>query len=115
MIQMEHLGAAFHVNGSFAAKVPELLKRACSHPIGQLGLTVGWRRGDSMSLMAESASGRAVSLQSVCITNIYRQDAVGDILFRLCNELLPKSLPVASLSDLADVAELLASKLNSLS
>ncbi|PGH22935.1 hypothetical protein AJ80_02984 [Polytolypa hystricis UAMH7299] len=112
MLQMEQLGAVFNVNGKFAAQVPELLTRTSAHPVGRLGLAVGWRRGDAVSLMAESAGGQAASLLSVCITNLYRKASVGDILCRLCDRLLPKTMPSASLTNLADVADLAASKLN---
>ncbi|CAH0015359.1 unnamed protein product [Clonostachys rhizophaga] len=112
MIQMEQLGALFHVNGRFANSVPELLTRASSHPIGRLTLAVGWRRGDSVSLLAESAGGQAISLLSLCITNIYNEEAVGQILSQLSFKLLPKSSPRAGVAPLADVAALVASKLN---
>ncbi|KAK7218477.1 hypothetical protein V2G26_006480 [Clonostachys chloroleuca] len=112
MIQMEQLGSLFHVNGRFATKVPELLTRASSHPIGRLTLAVGWRRGDSVSLLAESAGGQAMSLLSLCITNIYNEEAVGQILSRLSSRLLPRSSPHAGVVPLADVAALVASKLN---
>ncbi|VUC25385.1 unnamed protein product [Clonostachys rosea] len=112
MIQMEQLGSLFHVNGRFANRVPELLTRASSRPIGRLTLAVGWRRGDSVSLFAESAGGQAISLLSLCITNIYNEEAVGQILSRLSSRLLPKSSPRAGVVHLADVAALVASKLN---
>ncbi|KAK0739303.1 hypothetical protein B0T21DRAFT_409658 [Apiosordaria backusii] len=114
ILQMEQLGSAFNVNGSFAAKVPESLTRFSSHRLGRLALAVGWRRGDSASLLAQSAGGQAISLLSVCLTNIYRAEAVGQILAGLCYKLLPKTFPIASVAHLADVAALLASKLNRL-
>ena len=114
MLQMEQLGSAFNVNGSFAAKVPESLCRFSSRPLGRLAIAVGWRRGDSISFLAESAGGQAVSLLSVCLTNIYRTGAVGEILSRLCYKLLPKTFPISSVAHLADVAVLLASKINKL-
>jgi hypothetical protein len=114
ILQMEELGSAFNVNGSFAAKVPESLTRFSSYPLGRLALAVGWRRGDSASLLAQSAGGQAISLLSVCLANIYRAEAVGQILAGPCYKLLPKTFPVASVAHLADVAALLASKLNRL-
>jgi hypothetical protein len=114
ILQMEQLGSVFNVNGSFAAKVPESLTRFSSHPLGRLALAVGWRRGDSASLLAQSAGGQAISLLSVCLTNLYRTEAVGQILAALCGKLLPKTFPIASVAHLADVAALLASKLNRL-
>ncbi|CAG9997494.1 unnamed protein product, partial [Clonostachys byssicola] len=112
MIQMKDLGSLFHVNGHYATRVPELLTRASSHPIGRLTLAVGWRRGDSVSLLAESAGGQAISLLSLCITNIYKEEAVGQILSQLSSRLLSKSSPRAGVVPLADVATLVASKLN---
>ncbi|KAH8899001.1 hypothetical protein GQ53DRAFT_802408 [Thozetella sp. PMI_491] len=114
MLQMEQLGSLFHVNGKFAAEVPEAMRRSSSRPVGRLALAVGWRRGDSVSVMAQSAGGQAAALLSFCLINMYPQREAGTILSRLCHSQLPKSLPVASVAHLTDVAALLASKLNKL-
>lgn len=113
-LQMEQLGSKFNVNGPVAANVPESLTRVSARPLGRLALSVGWRKGDSVSLLAESAGGQAVSLLSVCLTNLYRKEAVGEILKRLCDQMLPKQFAIAGVAQLADVAVLLASKLNRL-
>ncbi|KAH0562037.1 hypothetical protein GP486_003263 [Trichoglossum hirsutum] len=112
MIQMEKLGAAFHISGEHAAKVPDLLRRSSSERLERLALSVGWRQGDAASHMANSAGGQSISLLSMCLKNLYKDADVGDILFQLCSELLPAEYAISSVSQLVEVASLLASKLN---
>ncbi|KAK4465661.1 hypothetical protein QBC42DRAFT_310595 [Cladorrhinum samala] len=114
LIQMEQLGSAFHINGQYAAKVSECLTRVSSHPLGRLALSVGWRKGDSASLLAQSAGGQAISLLSVCLVNLYTPAATGEILAMLCGKLLPRQHAVASVAQLAGAADLLAAKLDRL-
>ncbi|KAK8104716.1 uncharacterized protein PG998_011749 [Apiospora kogelbergensis] len=110
MIQLEHLGAVFHVNGPYASRVPEVLKRVISHPVGRLSLTVGWRRGDTISALAETAGGQAIALLATALANIYGYEEYGMILSRLCSSLLPKSMPVSNPAQLADIAKMIAHK-----
>ena len=114
MIQMENLGALFHINGLFAEQVPDMLKRFSSQPLGRLALSVGWRRGDSASLMADSSGGQAIALLSLCLINLFRKCTAGTILQKISKRVLPKAINVASIAQLSDVAEILGGKLQSL-
>ncbi|KAJ5759902.1 hypothetical protein N7520_007058 [Penicillium odoratum] len=67
MVQLQNLGAAFPTSGLLAIKMPDYLLRCKSRRIERLGVSVGWRRGDSASLMAQSASGQAAALLAVCL------------------------------------------------
>ncbi|KAL8789468.1 MAG: hypothetical protein Q9195_006793 [Heterodermia aff. obscurata] len=112
VIQLERLGAMLPTNGDYAEKVKTLLQRCSSNRLNHLALVVGWRKNDSASLMAGSAGGQAVALLSMCLGNLFNYGNCGEILSRLCSSLLPKSMNLASVSQLADVAELLAGKLS---
>ncbi|KAK4198544.1 hypothetical protein QBC40DRAFT_283530 [Triangularia verruculosa] len=114
LIQLEQLGSAFHINGPHAAKVSDSLTRVSSHPVGRLALSIGWRKGDSASLLAQTAGGQAISLLSFCLVNLYTPAATGEILSTLCYKLLPKQFGVASIAQLADAAQLLGGKLGRL-
>ena len=113
MIQMEKLGALFPVNGEYAAKVPDLLQRYSSVQIDRLSLAIGWRKGDAASLMATSADGQAVSLLCVCLCSLLRPDDIGEVLSQLHQKFLPRNA-ISSVSQLANVAILLGSKLDTL-
>lgn len=115
MIQLENLGSLFHVDGPNAGHVSEVLKRATSHPVGRLSLSVGWRRGDTVSMLGDSAGGQAISLLMTALAGIYIREDYGLILSRLCSSLLPKTMPASNPMHLADVAYLVASKAAQLS
>ncbi|KAK2038992.1 hypothetical protein LZ31DRAFT_559157 [Colletotrichum somersetense] len=115
MIQLENLGSLFHVNGKNAGLIPELLKKAVSHRIGRLSLAVGWRRGDAVSMLGDSAGGQAISLLMTALDAIYFREDCGLILSNLCSSLLPKSMPASNPVHLADVADLVAAKAAKLS
>jgi hypothetical protein len=110
LIQLQNLGAAFPVSGPATIKVPDYLNRFNSTRIERLGITVGWRKGDSASLMAQSSGGQAVSLIAVCLSNIYR-DSVGEILHSLSAGVLPQAACLSSPMQLDQAAGLLANKL----
>lgn len=114
MVQMQNLGAIFHVNGPFAEQVPDMLKRFSSQPLGRLAVSVGWRRGDSASLMADSSGGQVIALLSLCITNLFSKNTAAVILHRICGRLLPKAINVASIAQLGQVARILGGKLQTL-
>lgn len=107
MIQMENLGAAFPTNGKYAAQVPDYLQRCSSSRLDRIGFVVGWRKGDSASLMAKSAGGQAIALLSTCL--LVRH--VGDVLLGLSQRILPASITVSSGSQLGQVAKHLSAKL----
>ncbi|CEL02065.1 hypothetical protein ASPCAL01640 [Aspergillus calidoustus] len=109
MIQMENLGAAFPINGKYAAKVPDMLQRCSSSRLDRLGLVVGWRKGDAASLMAKSAGGQAIALLATALMGISGDR--GDVFFGLSRKLLPASIALSSISQLEDVARLLSKKL----
>ncbi|EFQ30408.1 uncharacterized protein GLRG_05552 [Colletotrichum graminicola M1.001] len=115
MIQLENLGLLFHVNGTNAGLIPEVLKNAMSHSIGRLSLSVGWRRGDAVSMLGDSAGGQAISLLMTALDGIYNRQEYGLILSKLCTSLLPKSMPASNPVHLADVANLVAAKAGRLS
>lgn len=116
MMLLENLGSLFHVNGPYASRVPEVMTRVVSHPVGRLSLAVGWRRGDAISVFAETAGGQAITLLATCLVNIYEEEKhCGLVLSRLCTSLLPKSLPASSAVQLADIARLIAAKAGPLS
>ncbi|ETS74846.1 hypothetical protein PFICI_13330 [Pestalotiopsis fici W106-1] len=110
MMLLENLGSLFHVNGPYASHVPEVMTRAVSHPVGRLSLAVGWRRGDAISVFAQTAGGQAITLLATCLANIYEEHRYGLILSNLCTLLLPKSLPRSSPTQVADIAKLVAAK-----
>jgi hypothetical protein len=114
MVQMESLGALFHVNGPFAEQVPDMLKRFSSQPLGRLAVSVGWRRGDSASLMADSSGGQAIALLSLCLTNLFPADNVAMILHKICSRVLAKAINIASMAQLGAVANILGGKLQTL-
>ncbi|KAF7532485.1 hypothetical protein G7054_g7909 [Neopestalotiopsis clavispora] len=115
MMLLENLGSLFHVNGPYSSRVPEAMTRVTSHPVGRLSLAVGWRRGDAISVFAETAGGQAITLLATCLVNIYEDRNYGLVLSRLCTSLLPKSLPSSSATQLADIARLIAAKAGQLS
>ncbi|KAK2032263.1 hypothetical protein LX32DRAFT_636411 [Colletotrichum zoysiae] len=115
MLQLENLGSLFHVNGKNAGLIPEVLKNAVSHPIGRLSISVGWRRGDTVSILGETAGGQAISLLMTALAGIYVRYDYGLILSSLCSSLLPKSMPASNPMHLADVADLVAAKATKLS
>jgi hypothetical protein len=116
MLLLENLGSLFHVDGPYASRVPEVMTRVVSHPVGRLSLAVGWRRGDAISVFAETAGGQAITLLAISLVNIYEDDKhCGLVLSKLCTSLLPKSLPASSAVQLADIARLIANKAGPLS
>lgn len=113
MIQLQNLGDLFHTSGKYAARVPDLLQRCSSTRLDQLGMTIGWRKGDAASLMVQSAGGQAVALLCFCLTNLYPAES-GEILFELSKRILQRELSVSSIAQLADVSQLLFGKLSAL-
>ncbi|OBT49988.1 hypothetical protein VE04_10190, partial [Pseudogymnoascus sp. 24MN13] len=111
MVQMENLGSLFHINGQHALQVPDLLQRCKSTRLDRLGLLVGWRKGDSASLMAQSAGGQAISLLSMCILNLYDEFNTGRLLSGLSKAMLSQTVAISSPSQLVKVARTLSSKL----
>lgn len=111
MIQLEKLGAQFHVSGKFAKQTPDLLQRHKTHTLGRLAATIGWRKGDSPSLLAETAGGQAAALLAVVLRNWFDSAQCGDVLFKLCSNLFGAHASVASIAQLAGVADLVASKM----
>ena len=112
LIQMGELGAALPTNGEYADRAKGLLQRCSDVRLDHLAMVIGWRKNDSASLMAESAGGQAIALVSMCLMNLFKRADTGTILGRLCSKL--SSMNIASMSQLADAAELLSGKLNTL-
>ena len=114
LVQMQSLGAMLSTNGDYAEKTKTLLQRCSDNRLNQLGLVVGWRKNDSAFLMAESAGGQAAALLSMCLGNLFKSEDYAQILSRLCSTLLSRSMHVFSVLQLANAANLLAAKLNTL-
>ena len=112
MLQMEKLGAGFLISGEYAAKVPDYLQRCSSVPLGNLALSIGWRKGDAASLMASSAGGQAAALLALCLFNLYNSVDAGNILLDLSRKLLPRDLAISSVAQLVGVGTLLRNKLD---
>ena len=111
MIQMEALGSMFMTNGKHANRVPDLLQRYGSVRLDRLACSVGWRKGDSASVMAQSAGGQAAALMCLALGSIYVDDALGDILSGLSERLLSKDIAIASTKQLVTVARVIETKL----
>ncbi|OJJ47376.1 hypothetical protein ASPZODRAFT_132361 [Penicilliopsis zonata CBS 506.65] len=110
MIQLQNLGAAFPLSGPVTVTAPDYLQRFQSTRIERLGIAVGWRKGDSASLMAQSTGGQAIALLSVCLSDLFNK-SVGDIFFALSKALLPQSGCISSPRLLQRAAQVLADKL----
>lgn len=111
VIQMEQLGSMFLPTGKFADRVPDLLQRCSSIRLDRLALDVGWRKGDSASIMAQSAGGQSIALLSLVLGSIFTPRTLGDVLKGLSQKLLPIEANLASMEQLVNVAEILQKKL----
>lgn len=114
MIQLEILGSCFHTSGKFAQKVPDMLQRCSSTRLDHLGMTLGWRKGGAASAMAQSAGGQAIALLCFCLRNLYNSADCGEVLLGLSTRVLQRHLSICSIAQLADVADVLAGKLQAL-
>lgn len=114
MLQLQALGDCFLTSGPYAAKVPDYLRRCTSVRLDRLALSVGWRKGDSASYMADSAGGQSVSQLCLCLFNVFYAEKAADILYDLSVKLLPRDTAIASMSQLFDVGRVLKSKLETL-
>src|SRR5579859_4557920 len=79
VIQLEAVGACFHLNGPFADKVPELLRRAKSMRLERISCSVSWHAGDTAATMAQTSGGRAVAVLSLILVEIYGKDSTGKL------------------------------------
>lgn len=114
VLQMENLGGRFLISGEYAAKVPDYLQRCSSVRLERLALTVGWRKGDTASLMASSAGGQALALLSLCLLTLYGSNDAGTIFLNLSKKLLPSTVAISSMRQLVAVGDLLKDKLETL-
>ena len=113
MVQMEQLGSHFLTNGPHAEKCKGLMQRCSNTRLDRLGLLIGWRKNDAVSMMANSAGGQAIALLCVCLRNLLgMNDRISDALSTLSSKLLPQDMHIASRAQLADVAGLLSEKLS---
>ena len=110
LLQLENLGALFHINGQQAARLPELLQRCSSKRLSDLSVLVGWRKGDSASVMAQTAGGQAIALLCMCLENLLGNDKVGDVLYHLSKKVIPRSAAVCSSTQLARASKILSAK-----
>ena len=65
ILQVEALGACFHLNEDLAPQFLNLLVHRGSSRIERLSQSIGSRPGDTTSLMSQRAGGRALSLAFV--------------------------------------------------
>src|SRR5271170_2200723 len=108
VIQVEALGACFHLNGELAEKTPDLLRRTTSYRLERLTHSVGWRGNDTASHMAKTAGGRAASVLSLAIVEVYHEEAAGDLFYRLSKKLLPAGANQSSKTQIGQVARTLS-------
>ena len=88
VVQLESLGACFVINGDFARQVSDHLVRSSSVRMGRISQLVGWMAGDTASAMSLTAGGRAVSILSLLVFELYDETA-GELFFELSVALLP--------------------------
>jgi hypothetical protein len=112
--QTEAIGSCFHINGDMAAKVPDLLVRSTSVRLQRLSYLAGWRAGDTASAMAQTAGGRAASLLSMVLVELYGQNLTGVLLEQLSSTILSPDRNDSSRSQLGEVAGKLHNKLGPL-
>jgi hypothetical protein len=108
---MEALGACFQINGEIASKVPELLVRTKSIRLDRVSQWVGWMAGDTASEMAKTAGGRAASLLSLVLMELYDEVHTGMLLHELSSILISDDRNNAGFAQLGQVAATLHKKL----
>lgn len=114
LLQAHSLGDLFHVNGKYAAQVPDLITRVVSVRVQRLGIALGWRKGDTASALAKSAGGQAFAMVSLVLCNLWSKEEQGVILHELSRSMLPREKAVSSQMHLADIATLAGSKLETI-
>lgn len=80
----------------------------------KLAMTVGWRRNDAVSLLAQIAGGQAVALMALFLPNTYDELNVGEILFHFSNGNLHQTKGIASVKQLAGISTKVSGKLASM-
>jgi len=111
VVQVEAIGSCFHLNGELAAKVPDLLSRSTSYRLERLSHWIGWRAGDTASYMAQTAGGRAASVLSLALIELYKEEATGNLLYELSSKILPSERNQSSKLQIGQVATNLSRKL----
>jgi hypothetical protein len=111
VIQVESLGSCFHLNGEWANTVPDFLTRVRSYRLKRLSHWVGWRAGDTASMMAQTSGGKAAAALCLVLVELYNQEKAGYILYELSALLLPQEKRVASMRQLGEVVTVLGNKL----
>ncbi|KAI4148841.1 MAG: hypothetical protein L6R39_002671 [Caloplaca ligustica] len=114
ILQLQDIGTLFHASGPLASRVADELQRFSSYRMEKMALTIGWRRNDAASLLAQSAGGQAAALLALFLGNTHQHSKVGEVLFRFSNESLPKSKSIASVKQLAEVSSKVCDKLGSM-
>jgi hypothetical protein len=111
VVQVEAIGSLFHLNGKFADEVMTALQRHKSIRLDRIMQYVGWIRGDTASLMAGSAGGRAGAFLCLFLVEYYNEATAGEILYELSKHLLPTDRNGSSMTQLSRVAKVLSNKL----
>ena len=61
--------------------------------------------------MAKTAGGRAASVLSLAVIELYKEDSAGDLLYQLSSKLLPAETNQSSRTQIGQVARTLGNKL----
>lgn len=112
LLQIEQLGFLFRCNGKYLNRIADLLQRCESFRFERLALSVGWRRHDTASLLSKTAGGQAMSLLIACLMNMHSDSNIGEILQRLCNDLVPRELNIGSQKQISGVARCIFNKIS---
>ncbi|KAL8946081.1 MAG: hypothetical protein Q9222_007473 [Ikaeria aurantiellina] len=112
VLQVQGIGSLFHANGKFASTVSDELQRFSSYRLEKLSMTIGWRKGDAVSLLAQSTGGQAAALLALWLRNSFDYEKAGDVLFRLSQAFPSSSGNLASIKQLAEVVTKVSAKLS---
>ena len=111
VLQVEAIGACFHLNGKFAETVPDFLVRSNSARLDRIAQWVGWIAGDTASMMAGTAAGRSASMLATMLVETFGETGAGEIFYQLSSRILHSDQTGSSMSQLSRVAKTLSNKL----
>jgi hypothetical protein len=112
VLQVQQLGTMFHLNGPLAERVPDVLARCQSYRLERFALSIGWRKGDTASLLADSAGGQAAAMLVLGLSSMFNTSSCAKALQYLSANLLPKGSCIASPTQLAQVVPLITGKMS---
>lgn len=106
--QLQTIGTLFHSNGPLARKMPDLLVQTTSARLQKLSILVGWAKGDTGTIMAQSAGGGTIALLSLILRELFDTDMASDILFQFSENNLDSDQCHSSYEQIGGVVETLA-------